>query len=99
MKHTPLFYAKRPKIRGKNPFLLHNFTTVVERLPSFQENITSDTINSYNQRKLARKYSASADYEELVSDGMQALISAVSEYNSAKGSFKAFAAVCIAICK
>lgn len=45
---------------------------------------------------MARKYSASADYEELVSDGMQALISAVSEYNSAKGGFKAFAAVCIA---
>lgn len=45
---------------------------------------------------MARKYSASADYEELVSDGMQALISAVSEYDPAKGSFKAFAAVCIA---
>lgn len=45
---------------------------------------------------MARKYSASADYEELVSDGMQALISAVSEYDPVKGSFKAFAAVCIA---
>ena len=45
---------------------------------------------------MARKYSASADYEELVSDGMQALISAVSEYDSEKGGFKAFAAVCVA---
>lgn len=45
---------------------------------------------------MARKYSASADYEELVSDGMQALVSAVSEYDPEKGSFKTFASVCIA---
>lgn len=45
---------------------------------------------------MARKYSAAADYEELVSDGMQALISAVSEYDPERGSFKTFVSVCIA---
>ena len=45
---------------------------------------------------MARKYSASADYEELVSDGMQALIAAVSEYDPERGGFKTFASVCVA---
>lgn len=45
---------------------------------------------------MAKKYSASADYEELVSDGMQALIAAVSEYDPTKGGFKTFVSVCIA---
>lgn len=45
---------------------------------------------------MAKKYSASADYEELVSDGMQALVAAASEYDPEKGSFKAFVSVCVA---
>lgn len=45
---------------------------------------------------MAKKYSASADYEELVSDGMQALVAAVSEYDPVKGGFKAFVSVCVA---
>lgn len=43
----------------------------------------------------AKKYSRCADYEELVSDGMQGLLSAISNYNDEKGEFSAFAAVCI----
>lgn len=43
----------------------------------------------------AKKYSGFADYEELVSDGMEGLLSAVSSYNEEKGEFAAFAAVCI----
>ena len=43
----------------------------------------------------AKKYSQCADYEELVSDGMQGLLSAVTNFNSEKGDFSAFAAVCI----
>ena len=43
----------------------------------------------------ARKFSQFADYEELVSDGMQGLLAAVSNYDSEKGEFSAFAAVCI----
>lgn len=43
----------------------------------------------------ARKYSSSADYEELVSDGMDGLLTAVGSYDSEKGEFAAFAAVCV----
>lgn len=43
----------------------------------------------------ARKYSSSADYEELVSDGMEGLLSAVTNYDREKGEFAAFAAVCV----
>lgn len=43
----------------------------------------------------ARKYSSSADYEDLVSDGMEGLLSAVTGYDSKKGEFAAFAAVCV----
>lgn len=43
----------------------------------------------------AKKYSGSADYDELVSDGMEGLLSAVQNYDSAKGEFAAFAAVCV----
>lgn len=45
---------------------------------------------------IARRYSRDADYEELVSDGMQALLSAISGYDREKGSFAAFAQTCIA---
>lgn len=44
---------------------------------------------------IAKKYSAYADYEELVSDGMDGLMSAVKSYDEEKGEFSAFAAVCI----
>lgn len=43
----------------------------------------------------ARKYAQFADYEELVSDGMQGLLAAVSSYDGEKGEFSAFASVCI----
>lgn len=43
----------------------------------------------------AKRYSDSADYEELVSDGMEGLLSAVRGYDEEKGEFAAFAAVCI----
>ncbi len=44
---------------------------------------------------LAKKYSEYADHEELVSDGMEGLMSAVKSYNEEKGEFSAYAAVCI----
>lgn len=44
---------------------------------------------------LAKKYSGCADYEELVSDGMAGLLSAVKNYDEEKGEFSAFAAVCV----
>ena len=43
----------------------------------------------------AKKYSGFADYEELVSDGMEGLLSAVRGYDEEKGEFSAFAKVCI----
>lgn len=43
----------------------------------------------------ARKYASAADYEELVSAGMEGLLSAVQNYSSEKGDFAAFAGVCI----
>lgn len=43
----------------------------------------------------ARRYSSVADYEELVSDGLDALLNAISCYDGTRGSFAAFASVCI----
>lgn len=43
----------------------------------------------------ARGFSLSADYEELVSDGMDGLLTAVRSYDPEKGEFAAFAAVCV----
>lgn len=43
----------------------------------------------------AKKYAQFADYEELVSDGMQGLLAAVSSYDCEKGEFSAYASVCI----
>ena len=37
----------------------------------------------------AKKYAQFADYEELVSDGMQGLLAAVSSYDCEKGEFSA----------
>lgn len=44
---------------------------------------------------LAGKFSGGADYEELVSDGLDALIAAASKYSAERGSFSAFAAACV----
>lgn len=44
---------------------------------------------------LAGKYSGSADYEELVSDGLDALIASLPKYSPERGGFSAFASVCI----
>lgn len=43
----------------------------------------------------AGKFSGSADYEELVSDGMAGLLGAVRNYDASKGEFAAFAAACV----
>ena len=43
----------------------------------------------------AGRYSDCADYEELVSDGMQGLLGAIRNYDESKGEFAAFAAVCV----
>lgn len=59
---------------------------------------TAELISRYSGAVFAAaaKYAGSADYEELVSDGMEALLSAIAHYNKSKGSFAAFASVCIA---
>lgn len=44
---------------------------------------------------LAGKYSGSADYEELVSDGLDALLAAAPKYSPDRGAFRSFASVCI----
>lgn len=44
---------------------------------------------------LAVKYSGSADYEELVSDGLDALLAAAPKYSPDRGAFRSFASVCI----
>lgn len=58
---------------------------------------TAELISRYSGTVFAAaaKYAGSADYEELVSDGMVALLNAISHYNESKGSFRAFASVCI----
>ena len=43
----------------------------------------------------AKRYCESADYDELVSDGMDGLLNAIQNYDGAKGEFAAFAAVCV----
>lgn len=43
----------------------------------------------------AKRYSESADYDELVSDGMEGLLDAIQNYDGRKGEFAAFAAVCV----
>lgn len=59
---------------------------------------TAELISRYMKLvfSIARRYSGSADYEELVSDGMQALLSAIGSFDREKGSFAAFAQTCIA---
>lgn len=57
----------------------------------------SEIISRYKSLVLsmAKHYSSSADYSELVSDGMDALLGAVSRYSAEKGCFAAFVKVCI----
>lgn len=43
----------------------------------------------------ASRYSGTADHEELVSDGMQALMAAIRSYDAEKGEFSAYAYICI----
>lgn len=58
---------------------------------------TAELISRYMKTvfSCAKRYSGAADYEELVSDGMEGLLSAVRGYDEEKGEFAAFAAVCI----
>ncbi len=61
----------------------------------------SDRINELVSRYMktvfafAAKYASSADYEDLVSDGMLGLLSAIRTYDPSRGEFAAYAAVCI----
>ncbi len=59
--------------------------------------MTAELISRYSGLvfSMASRFSASADYEELVSDGMDALLHAISDYNSERGAFSGFAGVCI----
>lgn len=43
----------------------------------------------------ASRYSGSADREELVSDGMQGLLAAISSYDSSKGEFSTYLNACL----
>ena len=58
---------------------------------------TAELISRYSNLvfSMALKYTSAADYEELVSDGMDALLHAISRYEQERGSFSAFASVCI----
>lgn len=58
---------------------------------------TAELISRYMKMVFsrARAYSDTADYEELVSDGMEGLLAAVRSYDDEKGEFAAFAAVCV----
>ena len=44
---------------------------------------------------MAGRFAGSADYEELVSDGFDALVGAIAGYDPQRGSFAGFASVCI----
>ncbi len=58
---------------------------------------TAELISRYSNLvfSLALQYASAADYEELVSDGMDALLHAISRYEQERGSFAGFASVCI----
>ncbi len=58
---------------------------------------TAELISRYSGVvfSMASRFAQCADYEELVSDGMDALLHAISGYNSERGSFSGFACVCI----
>lgn len=63
----------------------------------FDSGCAAELISRYMRLvfSLAKKYSGCADYEELVSDGMTGLLSAIQNFDSEKGEFSAFAAVCV----
>lgn len=58
---------------------------------------TAELISRYSPMvfSAAAGFAGKADYEELVSDGMIALLKAISTYDESRGSFSAFAAVCV----
>ena len=58
---------------------------------------TAELISRYMKTVFSAvdKYSALADREELVSDGMQALLSAIQTYEKEKGDFPSYLFVCI----
>lgn len=58
---------------------------------------TAELITRYSNLvfSMAGRFAASADYEELISDGMDALVHAISCYDAQRGSFSGFASVCI----
>ncbi len=60
--------------------------------------MTAELISRYSGLvfSLAARFSSTADYEELVSDGMDALLGTISHYEAERGSFSGFASVCIA---
>lgn len=57
----------------------------------------AELISRYMKTVLAcaKRYSSAADYEELVSDGMEGLLAAIRGYDEEKGEFSGFASVCI----
>ena len=65
--------------------------------PPLDSGRTAELISRYLNLvfSLARSFSSSADYEELVSDGMEGLLNAIQSYDPEKGEFAAFAAVCV----
>lgn len=65
--------------------------------PAQDGSIIAELISRYMKTvfSCAGKYSANADYEELVSDGMQGLLNAIRGYDPEKGEFAAFAAACV----
>lgn len=44
---------------------------------------------------MAGRFSSAADYEELVSDGLDALLCAIKSFDAERGSFAAYASVCV----
>ncbi len=62
-----------------------------------ESNRLAELISRYMKTVIAyaTKYSKVADYEELVSDGMQSLLGAIRSYDSSKGEFSTYVGVCI----
>lgn len=57
----------------------------------------AELISRYMKTVFARaaKYLNSADYEEIVSDGMQGLLGAIRSYDPSRGEFSTYVGVCI----
>ncbi len=58
--------------------------------------VLAEIVSRYSRMvfALAREFSG-ADHDELVSDGMQALLAAANSYDPKKGTFSAYAGVCV----